>query len=147
MHIKRCVHEDEIFDILKSSHNGPCEGHFADRRTGHKVLQTGYYLPTIFKDAKKFVQACDSFQRVGCPGQSDEMPLNPQLVIEPFERWVFDFVGPINPSSRQKRYILVFTDYVTKWVEAKALSFATENVVVSFFLRIFLLVLVSQGRL
>jgi len=43
-----------------------------------------------------------------------------------------DFVGLINPSSKQKIYILVCTDYVTKWVEAKELSFATENVVVSF---------------
>eukprot|EP00253_Pinus_taeda_P022646 PITA_22646 len=63
MHIRRCVREDEIFDILKGCHDGPCGGHFADRRTGHKVLQIGYYWPIIFKDAKKFVQACDSCQR------------------------------------------------------------------------------------
>lgn len=43
MHIRRCVPEDEIFDILKACHDGPCGGHFAERRTGHKVLQTGYY--------------------------------------------------------------------------------------------------------
>eukprot|EP00253_Pinus_taeda_P016168 PITA_16168 len=67
MHIRRCVHEDEIFDILKACHDGPCGGHFACRRTGHKVLQTGYYWPTIYKDAKKYVQACDSCQRAGRP--------------------------------------------------------------------------------
>jgi len=68
MHIRRCIWENEIFDILKACHNGPCGRHFADRRTGHKVLQIGYYWPMIFKDAKKFVQACDNFQRTGCPG-------------------------------------------------------------------------------
>ena len=68
MHIRRCLHEDKIFDILKACHDGPCGGHFADRRTGHKVLQTGYYWPTIFKDTKKFVQAYDSCQRAGHPG-------------------------------------------------------------------------------
>jgi len=99
MHIKRCVREDEIFDILKACHDRPCGRHFIDHRTGHKVLQTGYYWPTIFKDAKKFIQACDSFQRAGCPSQSDEIPLNSQLVIEPFEQWALDFVGPINPPS------------------------------------------------
>jgi len=98
MHISRCIHEDEIFDILKACHDEPCGRHFTDRRTGHKVLQIGYYWPMIFKDAKKFVQACDSCQRAGCPKQSDEIPLNPQLVIEPFERWALDFVGLINPS-------------------------------------------------
>jgi len=137
MHIRRCVREDEIFDILKACHDGPCGGHFADRRTGHKVLQTGYYWPTIFKDAKKFVQACDSCQRAGRPGQADEMPLKPQLVIEPFERWALDFVGPINPSSNQKTYILVATEYVTKWVEAEALPRATEDSVIQFLFLLF----------
>lgn len=85
MHIHRCIGEDEIYDILKAYHHGPCGGNFADCRTGHKILQMGYYWPTIFKDYMKFVQACDSFQRMGYPGQSDEIPLHPQLVIEPFE--------------------------------------------------------------
>eukprot|EP00253_Pinus_taeda_P003794 PITA_03794 len=138
MHIRRCVQEDEIFDILKAYHDGPCGGHFADCRTRHKVLQTGYYWPMIFKDAKKFVQACDSCQRAGCSGQSDEMPLKPQLVIEPFKRWALDFVGPINPSSNQKTYILVATKYVTKWVEAEALPRATEDSVIQFLFHLFL---------
>ena len=91
------------------------------------MLQTGYYWPTIFKDAKKFVQACDSCQRAGHPDQSNEIHLNPQLVIEPFKRCALDFVGPINPPSNQKTYIFVATEYVTKWVEAEALPRATED--------------------
>jgi len=76
MDIRRCIREDETYDILKAFHDGTCGGHFANRRTRHKILQMGYYWPTIFKDAKKFVQACDSWQRMGCPGQSDEIPLH-----------------------------------------------------------------------
>ena len=101
------------------------------------MLKTGYYWPTIFKDAKKFVQACDSCQRVGRPGPADEMTLRPQLVIEPFERWALDFVGPINPPSNQKTYILVATEYVTKWVEAEALPTATEESVIQFLFHLF----------
>ena len=67
MHIRIWVREDEI-DILKACYDRPCGGHFADRRTSLKILQMGYYCPTIFKDAKKFVQACDSFQRMGHSG-------------------------------------------------------------------------------
>jgi len=50
----------------------------------------GYYWPDIFKDANKYAQDFDSCQRMGRPGQSDEMPLQPQLVIEPFENghWI-----------------------------------------------------------
>ena len=60
------------------------------------------------------------------------MPLQPQILIEPFEKWAFDFVGPINHASKKKKYILVCTDYVTKWVEAKAIPRATEEVEVDF---------------
>lgn len=138
MRIKSCIREDEIFDILKACHDGPCGRHFIGRKTGHKVLQTGYYQPTIFKDAKKFVQAYDSCQRTGHPRQSNEIPLNPQLLIEPFEHQALDFVGPINPSSNQKTYILVAPEYVTKWVEVEALPKATKDSMIHFLLQLFL---------
>jgi hypothetical protein len=60
------------------------------------------------------------------------MPLQAQVVIEPFEKWALDFVGPINPTSKNKKYILVCTDYVTKWVEEKDLQAASEQSVVDF---------------
>jgi hypothetical protein len=60
--IRRCVREDEMHDIFKACHDGPCGGHFADKRTTYKILQSGYYWPTIFKDAKKYVASCDDFK-------------------------------------------------------------------------------------
>jgi hypothetical protein len=68
----------------------------------------------------------------GKPLPTDEMPLKPQVHIEPLEKWALDFIGPINPPSKGKQYILICTDYVTKWVEAKALVRATEQSVVNF---------------
>jgi hypothetical protein len=130
--IRCCVREDEMYDILKACHDEPCGGHFVDKRTANKVLHLGYYWSTIFRDAKQYVRSCDKCQRMGRPVKSDEMPLQPQLQIEPFEKWALDFVGPINPPSKQKMYILVCTDYVTKWVEAKALPKATEDAVANF---------------
>ena len=60
------------------------------------------------------------------------MPLQPQVVVDPFDRWELDFVGPISPLSRQKAYILVCTDYMTKWVEAVALAKANDQAVMDF---------------
>ena len=72
---------------------------------------------------------------MGIPTTSDEMPLQAQVMIEPFEKWGLDFVGPISPMSWKKKYILVCIDcidYVTKWVETKALLRATEKSIIEF---------------
>eukprot|EP00253_Pinus_taeda_P008533 PITA_08533 len=130
--IRRCIREDEVYDILKACHDGPCGGHFADKRIAHKVLRMGYYWSLLFKDAKKYVRACDSCHRMGQPNHRDEMPLNPQVILEPFERWALDFISPINPPSNQRVYILVCTDYMTKWVEAKTLIRANEESILTF---------------
>ena len=74
---------------------------------------------------------------MGQPNQTNEMPLCPQVMIEPFEKWAIDFIGPINPTSLSKKHILVCTDFVTKWVEANVFSFATEKVVDFLFSEIF----------
>lgn len=57
----------------------------------------------------------------------DEMPLQPQIVVGPFDKWGIDFGGPIEPSSQEKSYILVCTGYVTKWAEAKPMKHPRDN--------------------
>ncbi|GKD13679.1 gypsy type transposase [Tanacetum coccineum] len=55
--------------------------------------------------------------------QRDEMPQNAIQVCEIFDVWGINFMGPF-PSSRGNKYILVAVDYLSKWVEAKALPSA-----------------------
>jgi hypothetical protein len=73
--IRRCVREDEMHDILRACHDGPCGGNFSDKRKTYKILQSGYYWPTIFKYANKYVAICDECQRMGKPTLTDEIPL------------------------------------------------------------------------
>ena len=87
--------------ILDAGHDGPCGGHFSNKHTTYKVLHFGYYQPSIFKDAPRYVRGCDSCQRMGRPTSSDEIPLQPQVMIEPFEKWALDFVGPISPMLQK----------------------------------------------
>ena len=121
-----------MIEILHAYHDGRCGGHFSNKQTTYKVLHFGYYWPSIFKDAARYAKGCDSFQIIGKPTSSDEIPLQHQVMIEPFEKWALDFVGPIYPMSCRNKYILVCMEYVTKWVEAKALFRATEKSVVEF---------------
>ena len=53
-------------------------------------------------------------------------------MVELFEKWALDFIGPINPPSKKKVYILVCTDYMKKWVEDVDLVKANDQDVIDF---------------
>eukprot|EP00253_Pinus_taeda_P022552 PITA_22552 len=57
--LRRCVREEEVFDILLTCHDGPCGGHFAAKRTAFKILQAGYYWPTLHQDVRRNISQCD----------------------------------------------------------------------------------------
>ncbi|CAN6579364.1 unnamed protein product [Malus baccata var. baccata] len=129
--IRRCVHDSEIHSILNFCHTYACGGHFGTQRTARKVLECGFYWPTIFKDARTFCIACDRCQRTGNIGPKDQMPQNPIFNVEIFDVWGIDFMGPF-PSSHGFVYILLAVDYVSKWVEARATRTNDSKVVADF---------------
>ncbi|GKB42359.1 reverse transcriptase domain-containing protein [Tanacetum coccineum] len=134
--IRRCVHGNEALEILSACHNGPTGGHHGANLTAKKIFDSGFFWPTIYKDAHEFVKNCDSCQRQGKTSQRDEMPQNSIQVCEIFDMWGIDFMGPF-PSSRGNKYILVAVDYLSKWVEAKALPTNDARVVCKFLKSLF----------
>ena len=100
--ISICVREDKIHSIIRDFHEEPYGGDFVNKRTRHKVLTMGYFWPNLFQDEKKYVQVYSRCQRMGHLNRLDEIPLQPQLVVEPFDRWALNFVGLINHPSKKK---------------------------------------------
>ncbi|CAN6581623.1 unnamed protein product [Malus baccata var. baccata] len=129
--VRRCVHDSEFRSILSFCHTYACGGHFGTQRTALKVLQCGFYWPSIFKDARTFCLTCDKCQRMGNIGARDQMPQVSILNVEIFDVWGIDFMGPF-PSSYGCIYILLAVDYVSKWVEAKATRTNDSKVVADF---------------
>ncbi|GJS05145.1 reverse transcriptase domain-containing protein [Tanacetum coccineum] len=99
--IRRCVFGKEANEILMACHNGPTGGHHSANYTARKVFDSGFFWPTIYKDAINLVKHCDACQRQGKISQRDEMPQNAIQVCEIFDLWGIDFMGPF-PSSRNK---------------------------------------------
>ena len=118
-------------EILTHCHFLECRGHFNLQRTMAKVLQSGFYLPSIFKDAHLFAKSCDQCQRTGNIGRRNEMPLTNVLEVELFDVWGIDFMGPF-PSSYGHKCILLAVDYVSKWVEAIPTITCDAKVVLRF---------------
>nr|GFA26457.1 reverse transcriptase domain-containing protein [Tanacetum cinerariifolium] len=134
--IRRCVAGKEAIDILNACHIGPTGGHYGANCTSKKFFDSGFYWPTIYKDAFELVKSCDSCQRQGKISQKDEMPQNSIQICEIFDVWGIDFMGPFS-SSKGKKYILVAVDYLSKWVESKALPTNDARVVVKFLKTLF----------
>ncbi|KAK2361118.1 hypothetical protein QL285_086309 [Trifolium repens] len=129
--LRRCVTKEEATSIMWHCHNSPYGGHYNGERTAAKVLQSGFFWPTIFKDTYEYAQRCDNCQRTGGISRRNEMPLQNIHVVEVFDCWGIDFVGSF-PSSFSNEYILVAVDYVSKWVEAIASPKADGKTVVKF---------------
>lgn len=140
--LRRCVAQEEIPKILSACHDSACGGHFSGDLTGKKALRAGFYWPTLFQDAHAYVKRCDACQRYARNDLRMELPLHITLPLAPFEKWGIDYVGEIHPhSSRGMAYIIVATEYLTKWVEAKAVKsnnaraaavFLFENIITRF---------------
>ncbi|CAN6472359.1 unnamed protein product [Victoria cruziana] len=116
---RRCVSEEEFQSLLKFCHAKACGGHYSGKKTVAKVLQSGFFWPTLHKDAYMFCKQCLRCQQMGNISQRDSMPMTPILVVDVFDVWGIDFMGPFPPSFGYL-YILVAVDYVSMWVEAVA---------------------------
>ncbi|GJR85286.1 reverse transcriptase domain-containing protein [Tanacetum coccineum] len=61
--IRRCVSGPETQTILDQYHHGPTVGHYGLNTTTKKVLDSGFYWPTIIKEAHTLVRLCEACQK------------------------------------------------------------------------------------
>lgn len=110
-----------------------CGRHYSWKATAHKILQAGFYWPTLFGDTYKFVRSYQKWHLFAKKKWLASFPLIPVFIEEPFRKWGLDFVGEINPpSSGQHKWVLTTTDYFTKWVEAILTKRENDQVVMIF---------------
>lgn len=63
--IRRCVSGHETRAILDKCHHGPTGGHYGATITAKKVFESGFYWPTILKEAHTLVRLCEACQKTG----------------------------------------------------------------------------------
>jgi len=93
--IRRCVPEEEAVEILHACHTSPVGGHHGGVRTAAKVLQSGYYWPSLYKDAHEFAKKCSKCQQQGGVSRRHELPLTPILGGRAIRCMGDRFYGPI----------------------------------------------------
>ena len=126
----RVIKQSEVEMILYSFHEDPLAGHFGYNET-YRAISERYFWPQMGTDIKRHVQSCDICQKRQKPIRTE--PLHPIKVGRPFDRIGMDIVGPLPLTKRNNQYIVVTTEYLTKWPEARALPDAKATSVASFF--------------
>ncbi|GJT53966.1 reverse transcriptase domain-containing protein [Tanacetum coccineum] len=72
--MRRCVAGSETLEILAHCHSGPIGGHHSANITAKKVYESGFYWPSVFKDANEYIRRCDACQRSGNISSKNVMP-------------------------------------------------------------------------
>ena len=113
-------------------HEGVCGNHSESRSLAHHAHSQGYYWPTMKQDAEAYVKKCDKCQRYTPIPHMPSETLNPIKSLWPFAQWRIDIVGLLPIVVAQKKFLLVATDYFSKWVEAKAYTSIKDKDITKF---------------
>ena len=118
-------------ELMRAMHDSPYAGHLGVEKTYERVVER-YWWHYVRRDVRDYIRNC-----VGC--QARKAVVKPRV---PFlhlpVRGPFDIVGmdilSLPETPRGNRYVIVFTDYFTKWVEAAALTRQTAREIARVFL-------------
>ncbi|GJX13833.1 reverse transcriptase domain-containing protein [Tanacetum coccineum] len=128
----RCVGPLQANYVLREIHEGSCSMHSGPRSVVAKVIQTGYYWPTMHMDARNLIRECNDCQVHRPVPRNPQQNLTPITSPWPFYKWGIDIAGPFPEGPGKVKFLIVAIDYFTKWIEAKAVATITGNQVKKF---------------
>jgi hypothetical protein len=91
------------------------------------------FWPKILEDCFEYYKECQDCQKFGSIQRGPASAMSSIIKPWPFRGWGIDLIGQIYPSSsKNQKFILVATDYFTKWVEAIPLKTVTSKNMINF---------------
>ena len=120
-------------EIFQACHDDPTSGHLGYSRTLARIREK-YYWPKLPKSVHQYTRSCHECQRRKKPPTRPAGLLQPIAPpTAPFQQIGMDLLGPFPPSTQGNRWIIVATDYLTRYAETKALPSGTAVEVAKFF--------------
>ncbi|CAC5390312.1 Retrovirus-related Pol polyprotein from transposon 297,Retrovirus-related Pol polyprotein from transposon 17.6 [Mytilus coruscus] len=112
--IPRCL----IDEILYACHDDATAGHLSLNKMYTKI-QDRFYWKGMYSDVEFWCKSCVDCATKKTPKHRPKAPLNPLPAVSgPFDRVAVDVLGPFPPTYNSNKYILIFSDYLTRWPEA-----------------------------
>ncbi|GJW55305.1 reverse transcriptase domain-containing protein [Tanacetum coccineum] len=128
----RCVGPLQANYVLREIHEGSCSMHAGTRSIVAKALRIGYYWPTMHKDARTLIRACQACQVHKPVPRNPQQKLTPITSPWPFYKWGINIAGPFPKGPGKVKFLIVAMDYFTKWIEAKPVATITGNQIKKF---------------
>lgn len=126
----RVVKVEDKERILYLLHDSRTAGHLGITRTLQKA-SCRYYWKGMSQDVKEYVLSCPKCQQSN-PLKKQANPLHPIEVTGFLDRIGIDIVGKLPETSSKNKYIVVATEYATKWAEAAAIPDKSAMTVARF---------------
>ncbi|KAI5743301.1 hypothetical protein M8J77_016641 [Diaphorina citri] len=123
--------QSAVKEILRAYHDHELYCHPGTNATGI-LIRPNFYWPNMYRDISAYIQACDVCARTKVTGRSKNLPYTARIADKKFHTWSLDLMGPYVPSTRGNRYLIVFSDLCSKWVEAKPIRNATTGTIIRF---------------
>ena len=95
-----------------------------------------YWWKSMSKDIRDFVRSCPECQRANAVNKPPPATLHPVPVHDIFHRWGVDLIRPLKETKNGNRYIIVATEYLSRWAEVDALRDKSAESVHAFLLRL-----------
>jgi hypothetical protein len=87
----------------------------------------------MIADCFRYYKGCEECQKHGDVQLVPPALMHPIIKPWPFRGWGLDFIGKIHPSlSKGHCFVIVATDYFTKWTEAVPLKNMTHREAIEF---------------
>lgn len=124
-------------EILREHHDNPLAGHLGVKKTLGRLKEVCYF-PQMKKIVNNYVTSCDTCQKYNYRNILPAGKLIPIKVKKPLEMVGIDLIGPYPASNPDRyRYVLVITDYFSKWSEFIPLKKASAQAVTKAFIENF----------
>ena len=120
-HLQIVVPKVLVKDVLKALHSQNTSAHLGLEKTLAKI-RARFYWYGYQRDTELFCKQCGECAASKAPPYTIRAPLQQDLPSFPWERIAMDIVGPLPVTEEGNRYLLVVSDYFTKWPEAFALK-------------------------
>ncbi|XP_054154595.1 uncharacterized protein LOC128953145 [Oppia nitens] len=118
--LQLCLPKELRRQILQDLHDNELSGaHLGFEKTYGKIKER-FFWPHCEKSIRKYVNNCESCQLNKVDNKLEKGMLQPIDANEPFEIVGVDILGPLSPTSKGSKYIIIMIDLFTKWMETKA---------------------------